>query len=133
MQNSFESFACAGSSSLSLAQVRSKVLINEVISQVGIPQIVLCADLIPSTRLCSSIDEMNQEWATRSRKAAGQFFRETLLYGFVIFILLTLARWAFHLKFADNLFEVWAVSTVIFAPMVWGARHLFIEAFRWRR
>jgi hypothetical protein len=59
--------------------------------------------------------------------------RETLLYGLVIFVLLTLARRIWHLTFADSLFEIWAVSTILFAPLVWAVRHLFADAFKWTR
>lgn len=83
--------------------------------------------------MCSSIDEMDLEWAIRSRKATVVFLRETLLYGLVIFALLVLVRWVWHLAFADSLFEIWFVSTILFAPLVWAARHLFIGAFNWRR
>lgn len=74
---------------------------------------------------------MEPEWSVRSRKNAWVFVRETFLYGFVIFILLACIRWAWHLNFAANLFEIWAVSTIVFAPLVCAGKHLFIDAFKW--
>jgi hypothetical protein len=74
---------------------------------------------------------MNQEWAVNSRKAAREFLRETLQYGFVIFLLLALIRWALKVSFADNLFEIWVVSTAVIGPLVWAVKHLVIDALKW--
>jgi len=74
---------------------------------------------------------MNQEWAVNSRKATREFLRETLQFGFVIFLLLALIRWALKVSFADNLFEIWVVSTVVFGSLVWAVKHLVIDAFKW--
>jgi hypothetical protein len=46
-------------------------------------------------------------------------------------VLLACIRWVWHLNFATNLFEIWAVSTFIFAPLLWAVKHLFIDAFKW--
>jgi hypothetical protein len=81
--------------------------------------------------MCFSIDTMEAEWAVKSKKNAWLFARETLLYGFVIFILLACIRWLWHLSFASNLFEIWAVSTIVFAPLVYVVKHLVIDAFKW--
>ena len=74
---------------------------------------------------------MNQEWAANSRKAAREFLWETLVYGFAVFLLLALIRWVLKVRFADNLFEVWWVSTVVFGPLVWAVKHLVIDSFKW--
>lgn len=74
---------------------------------------------------------MNQGWAANSRKAAGIFSRETLLYGFVIFLLLASTRWILKVNFAGNLFEVWVVSTVVFGALVYAVKHLVIDPFKW--
>jgi hypothetical protein len=74
---------------------------------------------------------MDPEWAVRSRKNAWVFVRETLLYGLVIFVLLASIRWLWHLSFANSLFEIWAVSTIVFAPLVYAVKQLQIEAFKW--
>jgi len=89
------------------------------------------ADLISRMEICFPIDEMEPEWSVRSKKDAWVFVRETFLYGLVIFVLLACVRWVWHLNFATNLFEIWAVSTFIFAPLLWAVKHLFIDAFKW--
>ena len=83
--------------------------------------------------VCFSIDDMHpeSEWSVRSRKNAWVFVRETFLYGFVIFVLLASIRWVWHLSFATNLFEIWAVSTIVFAPLVCAGKRLLIDAFKW--
>jgi len=63
------------------------------------------------------VDNMEPEWSARSKKNARVFVRETLFYGFVIFVLLACIRWVWHLNFATNLFEIWAVGTIVFAPL----------------
>ena len=35
------------------------------------------------------------------------------------------------LSFASTLFEIWAVSTIVFAPLLWVEKHLVIDAFKW--
>lgn len=74
---------------------------------------------------------MEPEWAVRSRKKAWVFARETFVYGFVIFVLLACIRRLWHLSFAGNLFEIWAVSTIVFAPLVYAVKHLVIDTFKW--
>jgi hypothetical protein len=74
---------------------------------------------------------MNLGWAANSRKAAGGFFWETFVYGFAVFLLLALIRWLLKVRFADNLFEVWLVSTIVFGPLIWAVRRLVIDAFKW--
>lgn len=81
-------------------------------------------------QICFPIETMEPEWAVRSRKMAWVFVRETIFYGFVIFILLAFIRWFWPLSFAGNLFEVWAVSTIVFAPLLWVVKHLVTDAFR---
>ena len=81
--------------------------------------------------MCFPIDTMEPEWSVRSRKNAWVFVRETLLYGFVIFVLLVCIRWLWHLSFASSLFEIWVVSTVVFAPLLYAAKHLLKDAFNW--
>ena len=81
--------------------------------------------------LCFPIDEIEPEWSVRSKKNAWVFVRETFLYGLFLFVLLACIRWVWHLNFATNLFEIWAVSTFIFAPLLWAIKHLFIDAFKW--
>lgn len=81
--------------------------------------------------VCFSSDAMDQEWAVNSRKAAWEFLRETLAYGFLLFLLLAMIRWALKVRFADSLFEVWLVSTFVFGPLVWAVRHIVIDAFKW--
>jgi hypothetical protein len=87
--------------------------------------------LISQMQICFPIDKMEPEWAVRSRKNAWVFARETFLYGFVIFVLLACIRWLWHLSFASNLFEIWAVSTIVFAPLLYIVKHLMIDAFKW--
>ena len=87
--------------------------------------------LISRIQICFPIDTMEPEWAVRSRKNAWGFARETLVYGFVIFVLLACIRWLWHLSFASNLFEIWAVSTIVFAPLLYAVKHLVIDAFKW--
>ena len=74
---------------------------------------------------------MESEWAVRSKKNAWVFVRETLVYGLIIFVVLACIRWLCHLSFATNLFEIWAVSTIVFAPLVCAVKHLVIDAFKW--
>jgi hypothetical protein len=74
---------------------------------------------------------MEPEWSVRSKKNAWVFVRETFLYGFVIFVLLASIRWVWHLSLATNLFEIWLVSTIVFAPLVYAGKHLVIGAFKW--
>ena len=90
-----------------------------------------CADLISRMQICSPIDKMEPEWSVRSRKNAWGFVRETLLYGFVIFVLLACIRWVWHPSFASNLFEIWAVSTIVLAPLLWAGKRLLTDAFKW--
>jgi ABC-type nickel/cobalt efflux system permease component RcnA len=71
------------------------------------------------------------EWSVRSKKNAWVFVRETFLYGVVIFVLLACIRSMWHLSFAVSLFEIWAVSTVVFAPVVYFGKRLVVEAFKW--
>jgi hypothetical protein len=73
---------------------------------------------------------MEPEWAVRSRKNAWVFVRETFFYGFVIFVLLACVRWLWHLSFATNLFGIWAVSTIVFAPLLYAIKYLVIDAFK---
>jgi hypothetical protein len=82
-------------------------------------------------QICFPIDNMEPEWSVRSQKNAWIFVRETFLYGFVIFVLLASIRWVWHLSFATNLFEIWAVSTIVFAPLVCAGKRLLIDAFKW--
>ncbi len=74
---------------------------------------------------------MEPGWAVRSRKNAWVFARETLVYGFIIFVLLACIRWLWHLSFPSNLLEIWAVSTIVFAPLLYAVKHLVIDAFKW--
>jgi hypothetical protein len=74
---------------------------------------------------------MEPEWAVRSKRNAWVFVRETLVYGFIIFVLLACIRWLWHLSFATNLFEIWVVSTIVFAPLLYAVKHLVIDAFKW--
>lgn len=62
---------------------------------------------------------MEPEWSVRSRKNAWAFVRETFLYGFVIFLLLICIRWLWHLSFANSFFEIWLVSQIVFAPLLY--------------
>ena len=87
--------------------------------------------LILPIQICFSIDNMEPEWSVRSKKNAWVFVRETFLYGFVISVLLASVRWVWHLSFTTNLFEIWAVSTVVLAPLVCAGKRLFINAFKW--
>jgi hypothetical protein len=73
----------------------------------------------------------SEDWASISRKSTGKFLWETLLYGFAIFLFLASIRWMLKLRFADSLFEVWAVSTVVFAPLVWAVKSLIVGAVKW--
>ena len=82
-------------------------------------------------QICFPIETMEPEWAVKSRKMAWVFARETILYGFVIFILLAFVRWFWPLSFANNLFEIWAVSTIVFVPLLWVVKHLVLDAFKW--
>ena len=87
--------------------------------------------MISRTHICFPIGDMEPEWSVRSKKNAWIFVRETFLYGFVIFVLLASIRWAWHLSFATNIFEIWLVSTFVFAPLVYATKHLLIGAFKW--
>ena len=82
--------------------------------------------------LCFSSNAMDQLWAVNSRKAAWEFLRETLVYGFLLFLLLALTRRVLKVRFGDSLFEIWFVSTVVFGPMIWAVRHLVSDAFKWK-
>src|SRR5260370_33843482 len=68
--------------------------------------------LILRMRTCFHDDKMESEWSVRSRKNACVFVRETLLYGFVIFILLACIRRMWQLCFATNLVDGCVWSTV---------------------
>src|SRR5258707_7792240 len=89
--------------------------------------------LISRIQICFPIDTMEPEWAVRSRKNAWVFARETLIYGFIIFVLLACVRWLWHLSFASKLFEISAASTIVFAPLLYAVKHLVIDAFKWRK
>jgi hypothetical protein len=86
--------------------------------------------LISLIKICFPIDTMEPQWAVRSRKNAWVFARETFLYGFVIFVLLACIRWLWHPNFASNLFEIWAVSTIVFAPLLYGLKRLVTGVFK---
>jgi hypothetical protein len=73
--------------------------------------------------------EMNRP--VNSNKEFLEFVRDTFLYGFFIFVLLALIGRVSKAKFADSLFEVWAVSTVLLAPFVWGIKNLVKHATKW--
>ena len=88
-------------------------------------------DLISRMRVCFPTDNMEPEWSFRSKRNARVFVRETLLYGFVILLLLAAIRWVWHLSFATNLFEIWVVSTIVFAPLVYAGKRLLTDAFKW--
>src|SRR5260370_17414925 len=85
--------------------------------------------LISRIQICFPIDTMEPEWAVRSRKNAWVFACETLVYGFIIFVLLACVRWLWHLSFTSNLFEIWPVSTILFAPLLYALKHLGIHSF----
>ncbi len=74
---------------------------------------------------------MGPEWIIRSRKMAWVFARDIFLCGFVIFILLAFIRWLWPLKFVSNVFEIWAVCTIVFAPVLGVVKHLVIDASKW--
>ena len=62
------------------------------------------ADLISRMEICFPIDTMEPEWAVRSRKNAWVFARETLVYGFIIFVLLAGIRGISVLRVASSRF-----------------------------
>ena len=74
---------------------------------------------------------MDQEWAVKSRRAALEFARDVLLYGIVIFLLLAFVLQVLEVHFAESLFVIWLVSTVVFAPLFWAVKNIFTRA--WRR
>lgn len=105
---------------------------NGITSHVDLPRIVLCRlDSVDAIVLLYRRDESGM--GNQVEKDGLAVLAGDSSVRLCDFILLALARWAWHLKFDDNLFDIWAASTVIVAPIVWAARHSLIGAFRWRR
>jgi len=75
---------------------------------------------------------MGQGWQTVSRRAALQFWKESLAYGSLVFVVFTSIRWVLKGKPPYNLIELWLVLTFVLGPLITAIRHLVIEAFlRW--
>jgi hypothetical protein len=74
---------------------------------------------------------MQREWAVRSRKNAWLWARTILLYGFGVFALLVCTRRFWHIRLEDSLFELWVISTFVFAPMLVAVHYLVKAATDW--
>lgn len=78
-----------------------------------------------------SLITMGEGWQATSRRAAIQFWKESLLYGSVAFVLFTSMRWLIQGKPPYGLFELWLLSAVVLGPFLYALRHLMADAFKW--
>src|ERR1051326_408555 len=85
----------------------------------------------PKAGMRKSLTTMSEDWQAASRRAAFQFWKQSLLYGSVAFVLFTLMWWLIKGKPPYGLFDLWLLSAVALGPFLYALRRLVAEAFNW--